>query len=71
MAFSPDGKLMATGRRWGTNDIAIWDLATRKLVRVLRGTRGEVSALCFSPDGRKLYASDSSTRTLVWELSNE
>lgn len=71
VAFSPDGKLMATGRGWGSSEVVLWDLATRKVIRVLRGTRGGVAALCFTPDGRKLYASDNSTLTVVWDLSND
>lgn len=74
MAFSPDGKFMASSRGFrglGSSDIAIWDLSARKVIHVLRGARGGVTSLCFSPDGQKLYACDNSTQTLAWDLSND
>lgn len=70
-AFSPDGDLMAAVRYPGNTDIAIWDLKTRKVIRVVRGIRGGAVALCFSPDGQMLVACDRSTRTVVWDLWDE
>ena len=69
VAFSPDGKLMASSRGVGSTEVVVWDLATRKVIRVLSGTRGGIAALCFTPDGRKLIACDNSTQTVVWSLS--
>ena len=74
LAFSPDGKFMASSRGFrgfGSSDIAIWDLASRKVIRVLHGARGGATSICFSPDGQKLYACDNSTLTLVWDLSSD
>lgn len=62
VAFSPDGKLLAAGCNDGT--ITLWDVASRRQVRVLQSSRrqplmgwiGGVGSLTFSPDGRTLAA---------------
>jgi RNA polymerase sigma factor (sigma-70 family) len=52
-AFSPDGKLLATG---GWEEIRVWDLTTGRLLREIRdGDRTRsYCALLFAPDGRWL-----------------
>lgn len=51
IAFSPDGKLLATATTGET--INIWDLATRKTLRVLKHNR-MIKAIAFLPDGNLL-----------------
>jgi len=58
VAFSPDGRLLASG---GSATIDLWDVATGNLVRTLEGHTGGVSEVVFSPDGR-LLASGSCAR---------
>jgi serine/threonine protein kinase/WD40 repeat protein len=62
MAFSPDGKLLATGEEFGT--IGLFDVATNKEVALLKGHVGAIRALVFAPDGRWLYSAgfDGSVR---------
>ena len=71
VAFSSDGKLMAHARRSGKDEVVLWDLPARRVIRVLHGARGGAAVLCFSPDGRRLYASSNSTLTVVWDLSDD
>ncbi len=53
VAFSPDGKLLATGT-YGR--VTIWDLTTAKPAKVLTNVLGAVNDLRFSPDGKLLAA---------------
>jgi WD40 repeat protein len=65
LAFGPDGKLLATGSGdplQGTgrelNSLRLWDVATGKeRARLGRHTHGVV-AVCFSRDGKVLYAAE-------------
>jgi WD40 repeat protein len=51
MAFSPDGKWLATG---SFEEVALWDVKTGKLENKLMGFAHNVVALAFSTDGKFL-----------------
>jgi WD40 repeat protein len=51
VAFSPDGKLLATG---SYGQVVVWDVAAVKPLRVLTNVLGAVNDLRFSPDGKLL-----------------
>jgi WD40 repeat protein len=50
VSFSPDGMRLLSASR--DHDVILWDVATGKQLRVLRGHFGTVSDARFSPDGR-------------------
>ena len=52
VAFSPDGKLIASSSR--DHDARVWDSKTLNLVKILRRHTAFVSGIAFSPDGRWL-----------------
>ncbi len=51
VAFSPDGKLLATG---SYGQVTVWDLAKVEPVKVLTNVLGAVNDVRFSPDGKLL-----------------
>jgi len=51
-AYSPDGKLIATGDASAV--VRVWDADSGKLLRNMEGHRGAIQALAFSPDGHRL-----------------
>jgi WD40 repeat protein len=52
VAFSPDGKTLASGDRSGA--VKLWSVTTLQEVASLEGHRGKVHCLAFSPDGQTL-----------------
>jgi hypothetical protein len=67
LAFSPDGKILASGGR--TGPIRFWDVATGESIRQTEKNLGWVVGVTFSPDG-KLLASGGTARTVhLWEVA--
>jgi WD40 repeat protein len=58
VAFSPDGKLLASGHQNGRTHrnvlVRVTDLATGKEIALFKGVSGPIFSLSFSPDGKTL-----------------
>lgn len=66
VSFSPDGKFLATGAE--DNIIRIWDLATRTVVKYLRGHEQDIYSLEFFPDGSKLVSGSGDRTVRIWDV---
>ena len=62
VAFSPDGRLLATAGYDGR----VWDPATGKQLRIL-GHTGPVWGVAFSPDGRLLGTAGNDGTARLWD----
>lgn len=67
-AFSPDGKLFATGARGGS--IQLWNTATGKLRATMHGHRGRVQSLAFTPDGTRLASGSRDETAKLWDVTS-
>jgi tetratricopeptide (TPR) repeat protein len=78
VAVSPDGGLAASsggGRIENNNwtrgadfDIRLWDIASRKELRRLRGHGNQVQTLVFSPDSKKLLSASLDGTLRLWDV---
>jgi RNA polymerase sigma factor (sigma-70 family) len=72
LAFSPDGKILATGRE---KVIRLWDVATARELRQLTGHEGSAGGARFSEHGKTLVAFTTSTErpffpnVCVWDVA--
>jgi WD40 repeat protein/DNA-binding SARP family transcriptional activator len=67
VAYSPDGRLIATTHNDGT--VRLWDAVTGKGLHVLRGHKGPVWHPAFSRDGRWLATAGEDRTVRVWDVA--
>ncbi len=65
VAFSPDGKTLASGG--GDNVIHLWDIGTGKRKMTLVGHTHWVFSLAFSPDGKTLASGSVDSDIRLWD----
>ncbi len=69
LAFSPDGKVLASGDYSGA--VHLWDVETGTSLRPPLRTNSIVSVVAFSPDGRMLAAgtAEPGPHAMLWDLA--
>jgi WD40 repeat protein len=65
VAFSPDGRLLATGARDDT--VKLWEVSTGRVLRTLYGAQNPV---VFSRDGRLLVTGDLRGLVTLWDVAS-
>ena len=68
VAFSPDGRFLATGDNIG--QVNIWNVQRQQLVAQFEGDATSVYAVKFSPDGKILAGAGYTGETKLWKAPN-
>jgi mono/diheme cytochrome c family protein len=68
IAFSPDGRLAASGGEDRT--VRVWDVETGKAIAVLEGHTDEVLCVTFSADGKFVLSGGRDRTVRLWDVAN-
>ena len=68
VAFSPDGRLLATADVNG--EIHLWQIALGQPILSCKGHAGWVHSIAFSPDGKMLCSASSDHTVKLWDVSD-
>jgi WD40 repeat protein len=67
LAFSADGKLLASGH--DDNTVTIWNVASGKAIQPLNGHTGKICSVAFSPDGQVLASGSYDKSVRIWNVA--
>ena len=70
LAFSPDGKTLASAAGFAESDIRLWDAATGNEIGRLKGHKSWVGSLLFWPDGKTLASCSADQTMRTWDLAS-
>jgi WD40 repeat protein len=68
VAFSPDGKTIASGST--DNTIKLWDVASGKQLKTLNGHSSSVLSVAFSSDGKTIASGSDDNTIKLWDVAS-
>jgi Tol biopolymer transport system component len=70
VAFSPDGKMLATTSYWDSGP-RLWAVATGTEIRASDTHRGMIRQMCLTPDGKSLLSLGWDQQLIQWDLATK
>lgn len=67
LAFSPEGRLLATGSSDKKIGIGLWEVASGRLIGWLAGHTDSVRSLSFNPNGSMIVSGSEDTTARLWD----
>lgn len=67
VAYSPDGKFIATGSR--DNSVKLWEIASGREIRTFLGHLSTVNTAVFDPTGQWMATGSSDKNIIIWEVA--
>jgi WD40 repeat protein len=68
IAFSPDGKALASASANDENTIKLWDTSSGAELRSLNGHTDRILSVVFSPDGKTLISGSGDKSIRLWDV---
>jgi WD40 repeat protein len=69
VAFSPDGKMLATGSEEDDYTAKLWDVTSGRELAALKGHTGRVTHVAFSPDGKIMATGSNDYSAKLWDVA--
>lgn len=70
LAFSADGKILASGSGFADSEIRLWDADSGRRLGQLKGHGSQVCVLLFSEDGKTLISSGNDQTIRLWDVTD-
>jgi WD40 repeat protein len=68
VAYSPDGRVLASASKDGT--VRLWGMSSHQLLATLTGHESIVTSVAFSPDGRVLASGSGDKTVRLWDVAS-
>ena len=70
IAYSPDGRFIASGSGSTENSIRLWNVQSGEIINTLKGHTGTVWSIAYSPDGKVIASGSGDNSIRLWNAKS-